>query len=121
VDLTVPNDAYQVVVEDFIPAGTEILDTTLQTASLGDAPAFDPLDPFAQGWGWWNFSRPQIYDDHIVWAAGYLPAGAYQLTYTLLVLQPGQYHVLPARAWQMYFPEVQGSSAGAVFEILKEE
>jgi len=24
---------------------------------------------------------------------------------------------LPARAWQFYFPEVQGNSAGELFEI----
>ena len=32
-------------------------------------------------------------------------------------LQAGEYRVLPARAWQFYFPDVQGNSAGAVFEI----
>jgi hypothetical protein len=39
------------------------------------------------------------------------------LTYTLIPLQAGEFHVLPAHAWQSFFPEVQGTSAGAVFEI----
>jgi uncharacterized protein YfaS (alpha-2-macroglobulin family) len=39
------------------------------------------------------------------------------LTYTLVPLQTGEYQVLPTRAWQTYFPEVQATSAGARFEI----
>ena len=50
--------------------------------------------------------------------ASYLPAGAYELTYRLTTLQAGQYQVLPAHAAQLYFPDVQGNSAGATFEIL---
>jgi uncharacterized protein YfaS (alpha-2-macroglobulin family) len=126
--LTVPNDAYYLMVEDYIPAGAEILDTSLKTSQQGEfippeegqpePLKYDPRNPFAGGWGWWLFNAPQIYDDHIAWSIDSLPAGTYELNYTLTILQPGQYQVLPARAWQFYFPEVQGNSAGAVFEVL---
>ena len=121
--LTVPHDAYNLVVEDYIPAGAEILNTTLKTSELGidegpeAEPLYDPSQPYSEGWGWWLFRDPQIYDDRISWAAGYLPAGTYQLTYTLVLFQPGEYRVLPARAWQFYFPEVQANSPGALFAI----
>jgi hypothetical protein len=123
--LVVPRDAYYVVVEDYIPAGSEILDTTLKTSALGDPtlletqpePLYNFSNPFGEGWGWWLFQPAQIYDDHIAWAASYLPAGTYQLTYTLTLLQQGEYRLLPARAYQFYFPDVQGSSAGEVFAI----
>jgi uncharacterized protein YfaS (alpha-2-macroglobulin family) len=114
--LTVPEAAYYLMVEDPIPAGTEVLDTRLLT-SQQEIPEFDPRRPFEEGWGWWFFSDPQVYDDRIAWAADSLPAGTYELTYTLVVLQPGEYRVLPSHAWQFYFPEVQGTGAGAVFEI----
>ena len=39
------------------------------------------------------------------------------LEYVFTALQPGEYRVLPASARQMYFPEVQGSSAGMIFTI----
>jgi uncharacterized protein YfaS (alpha-2-macroglobulin family) len=123
VTLTLPNDAYYLLVEDYIPAGAEILDPRLKTSQLGegDAPIaevkFDSRHPFDSGWGWWYFNDAQIYDDHISWAADYLPAGTYELTYTIATFQPGEYRVLPARAWQFYFPEVQANSAGTVFEI----
>jgi uncharacterized protein YfaS (alpha-2-macroglobulin family) len=108
-------------VEDYIPAGTEVLDLSLKTSQIGDAQqeiSYDPLDPLAKGWGWWYFGSNQVYDDHIAWLAEYLPAGTYELTYTLVVLQPGRFQVIPARAWQVYFPEVQGVSQGSIFEIV---
>jgi uncharacterized protein YfaS (alpha-2-macroglobulin family) len=121
--LTLKNPAYYLLVEDYLPAGTEILNTGLKTTQQAllpedqPRPLFDEEHPYDQGWGWWLFSAPRIFDDHIAWAVDYLPAGTYELTYYLSVLQPGEYRVLPARAWQFYFPEVQGNSAGEIFAI----
>jgi uncharacterized protein YfaS (alpha-2-macroglobulin family) len=122
--LVLPHDSHYVMVEDFIPAGMEILNRSLKTSQQGmeetDASAqvqFDDRNPFADGWGWWLFHEPQIRDDGILFSADYLPAGTYVLTYTLVPLQAGEYRVLPAHAWESFFPEVQGTSAGAVFEI----
>jgi uncharacterized protein YfaS (alpha-2-macroglobulin family) len=108
---------YYLVIEDYLPAGAEVLDTSLKTSQQGAEPQYDPAQPFDEGWGWWYFDEPQIYDDHVAWAANSLPPGTYELTYQLVILQPGEYRVLPARAWQFYFPEVQGTSAGEIFEI----
>ena len=120
--LVLPHDSHYVMVEDFIPAGTEILNRSLKTTELGIDSSevevqFDDSDPFAEGWGWWLFNEPQIRDDGILFSANYLPAGTYVLTYTLIPLQAGEYRVLPAHAWESFFPEVQGTSAGAVIEI----
>jgi uncharacterized protein YfaS (alpha-2-macroglobulin family) len=121
VTLTLPNDSYYLMVEDYLPAGAEILDTSLKTSQLGvelePIPLYDHREPFKNGWGWWHFQGPLIYDDHIAWSTSYLPAGTYVLTYSLVITHPGEYRVLPAQAWEYYFPEVQGSSAGTVFEI----
>ena len=110
------------MVEDSIPAGMEILDRSLKTSqqavdSTDVQVQFDDKDPFANGWGWWLFHEPQIRDDGILFTADSLPAGTYVLTYTLVPLQAGEYHVMPAHAWESFFPEVQGTSAGALLEI----
>jgi uncharacterized protein YfaS (alpha-2-macroglobulin family) len=121
--LTLPHDAYYLAVSDYIPAGAEILDVGLKTTQVGEGGeastqiTYDPRRPLEGGWGWERFSQPQIYDDHILWTGASVPAGSYELTYTLVLLQPGQFRVVPARAWQLYFPEVQANSAGSVFEI----
>lgn len=115
--LTVPETMYYPVIEDYLPAGAEVLDTSLKTSQQGAEPQYDPAQPLDEGWGWWYFNDPQIYDDHVTWAVDSLPPGTYELTYQLVILQPGEYRVLPSRAWQFYFPEVQGTSAGEIFEI----
>lgn len=120
--LTLPHDAYYVMVEDHVPAGMEVLNRNLKTSQLGvdDTSVqvqFKDEDPFADGWGWWLFNEPQIHDEGILFTADYLPAGTYVLTYTLIPVQAGEFRVLPAHAWQSFFPEVQGTSAGTIFEI----
>lgn len=122
--ITIEKDAYYVMVKDYIPAGSEILDTRILTTQLGASgeelagTETDPTQPFKYGWEWQRFSQPLIYDDHLVWSAEYLPAGTYELRYILTLLQPGEYHLRSAEAWELYFPEVQGSSPGGMFTIL---
>ncbi len=113
--LSLPQDAHYVAVEDYLPAGAEILDTRLKTSQQE---GLNPDEtPFVNGWMWWLFSAPQVYDDRIVWTAERLPAGTYELTYTLVLNQPGEYRVLPAHAYEFYFPEVQARSTGELFTI----
>ena len=118
-NITVPNDLYYVVVEDFIPAGAEIIDSSLKTYNYYyDDQSYDVQSPYSGGWGWWHFDNPKIYDDHIYWLAEFLPKGSYQLTYTIALLHSGEYQVIPAHTEQLYFPEVQANSAGEKFNIL---
>ena len=53
--------------------------------------------------------------------ATYLPAGTYEYTYLLQVGLGGEYRVLPATAYEMYFPEVMGRSDGMIFTIEREQ
>ena len=118
--INLPNSMYNLMIEDFIPAGTEIINPRLLTSptlSENLDGLFDPTAPFAQGWGWWHFNQPKFYDDFVLWTADYVPAGTYLLTYNLLPYQRGTYQVLPAHAWQMFSPEVQGTTQGDLFTI----
>ena len=114
--LVLESDSYYLMVEDKIPAGAEILDTRLKT-SRQDLEEYQAAAPFKNGWGWWYFNAPLVFDDRVSWAANFLPAGTYQLTYTISLAHPGEYQVLPAQAWQVYFPEVQAISAGEKFIV----
>ncbi len=118
------NDAHYLLVEDTIPAGAEILDTHIKhtlsnvvECGKSGANCYLPRAPFSNGWGWWWFEEPLIYDGHITWAADYAPAGTYVLTYTLVLTSPGEFQVLPAKAWQAYLPEIFGNSAGEIFTV----
>ncbi len=119
--LNLTEDSYYLMIEDSIPAGTEILNRRLDTAQRSyeteTITRYDPAHPFTEGWGWWLFSPPQIEITKIRWTADYLPAGTYLLSYTLIPTQIGEYRVLPAKAWQTYFPEIQGTTQGNLFTI----
>jgi uncharacterized protein YfaS (alpha-2-macroglobulin family) len=114
--LVVEHDLHYLIVEDKIPAGVEILDTRLNT-SRQDLSEFQAGAPFDNGWGWWYFNQPVVYDNRVIWAADFVPAGTYQLVYTISLTHPGEYQVLPTRVWQQYFPETQAISAGEVFVV----
>ena len=126
--LTLSKDMNFVVVEDYFPAGAEVLNPRLKTSQQNVVPSpqeetsqtqpqYDPANPFDQGWGWWLFNDPQVYDDHIRWVVNYLPAGTYELTYRLTPALAGEFRVIPAHAWEYYFPDVEGSSQGRVVTI----
>lgn len=121
ITVSLPHDMYYLNVEDYAPAGAEIVNPVLKTSQAGEealeVELYDPDNPYASGWGWWYFDSPRIYRDHVQWTADYLPAGTYVLTYTLIPSLPGEFRVLPARAWMTFFPEVRGASPGSLFEI----
>lgn len=120
--VTVPRPMYYLALEDTIPAGLEIVDTSLKTTqqvtAISKNPAPGTANPFGEGWNWWVFGAPTIYDQRIRWMASYVPAGTYEVTYRLNPVQVGEYRAIPAHVYQNYFPEVQGTSAGAVFKVL---
>ncbi|NPV06466.1 MAG: hypothetical protein HPY83_00710 [Anaerolineae bacterium] len=117
VKLTVvaPTDLYHVVVEDPLPAGCEGLDTSLRTTSVvGVQPEVRAVD---DPWGWWWFSHTEMRDDRVVLFASYLPQGTYEYTYYMRASIAGNFNVRPARAYQMYFPDVYGHSDGGSFAV----
>jgi uncharacterized protein YfaS (alpha-2-macroglobulin family) len=115
--LIAPTNLNYVVVEDYLPAGTEALNSSLATTSLvGQPPQFNRAGD-DESWGWWYFTHTDLRDEKAVLFADYLPQGVYEYTYTIRASLPGEYRVIPTHAEQMYFPEVFGRSDGGVFTI----
>ncbi|MER3459035.1 MAG: hypothetical protein C4309_10800 [Chloroflexota bacterium] len=117
--IVAPHDLYYVVVEDPLPAGAEAIDASLLTTSaVGQPPELTRVVPgYGPGWGWWWFSHSELRDEKVVLFATHLPAGTYEYTYTMRATLPGQFKVLPTTAYEFYFPEVFGRSAGMLFPI----
>ncbi len=116
-----PHDLHYVVVEDPFPAGAEGVDQSLKTTSVvGEPPELtrtDRVNPWGGGYGWWWFSHTEMRDEKAVLFATYLPRGTYEYTYLIRASVPGQFRVIPAHAYEMYFPEVFGRSDGGLFTI----
>lgn len=117
--ITVPEDRHFVAVESPLPAGMEPIDLSLETAQKSLL-----QDDTTRGWseaywqsGLWRFTHRELRDDSFFAFADELPAGVYQLTYLMRATTPGTFHERPARAWQMYFPEVFGQTAGKLVTI----
>ena len=123
--LIAPTDLYYVVVEDPLPAGCEAVDVTLNTTSVvGEQPQARNLTAEEEdvwyrryGWGWWWFSHSEIRDEKVALFASYLPRGTYEYSYIMRASVPGEYNVIPATAYEMYFPEVFGRSDGGRFVV----
>ncbi|MCC7209727.1 MAG: hypothetical protein IT323_20630, partial [Anaerolineae bacterium] len=114
--IIVPETLNYVAVEDPIPAGTQSVNTSLETT-----PRLDKDDPLRYGWTSWAFTHVELRDDRTVLYAPYLPRGTYQFIYELRAGAEGDYHVLPARGFAMYRPEVFGRTAGQMFTLLPAE
>ncbi|MCS7221487.1 MAG: Ig-like domain-containing protein [Anaerolineae bacterium] len=126
VELTIvaPNDLHYLVVEDPLPAGAEAIDVSLRTTSrMYQGPQMEevPSEEEAQSWWWdrWVPTHTELRDEKVVLFATWLPRGTYRYTYQIRASLPGRYLTLPATAYQMYFPEVWGRSAGGVFTIVR--
>lgn len=121
VELTVvaPNDLTYARVEAPIPAGAEAVDPGLATSAAGLGGDIQRTDrEYRYGyWGWWHFDEIEYRDDRVVFYSSFLPAGTYQYTYFLETSIPGDFQVRPAVAYEEFFPEVFGRSAGMLFTI----
>jgi len=90
-----------VVIEDPLPAGVEALDATLATGSR----AFG-------AWRQWANASPhdhrELRDDRALFFVDHMRAGAHTHRYMARVTSAGSFAAPPARAEEMYTPEVYG-------------
>jgi alpha-2-macroglobulin len=102
------------VLEDPLPGGFEAVDTALKTTSLA---ARSALSQASQKPGWW-WSRTEAHDDRVSLFSSWVPSGMRQVVYLARATTAGEFRVLPARAFEQYFPSVTGRSDGQRLTIL---
>ena len=107
VNVTMVNDSRRtnMVLIDPLAAGFETLNPAL--AVTGDVDVRD-----GSGWWWWTWYRHQnLRDDRAEAFTTYLWAGTHEYSYVVRATTPGSFVVPPARAEEIYAPEVFGRSA----------
>jgi hypothetical protein len=136
-----PQERHHLVVEVPLPAGLEAVDTSLATsARLSDAggeegrgPGYEyesaedtyadgrdgqgPFGAYAASF-WSPFNHVEQRDDRVLLFADHLPPGVHVHSFVTRATTPGRFLLKPARAEEMYTPEVYGRSSGGLFEIL---
>ena len=113
--IVVPDKQYYVLLEDYLPAGLEGIDFSLETSKKS-------LNNQNENHYWdnpvnWYFSHSEVKDDRIMYFADVLPKGVYEIEYFVRASIKGTYHDLPALAQETYFPEVFGRSQGNIFTV----
>lgn len=126
--LSLPAARNFLVVDDPIPAGLEPVNRDLATASGVDADAaifnaaggsfwFKYTDWMEYGISRWSFYHQELRHDSARFYADYLPPGNYHLSYVAQAVAEGRFAALPARAEEMYDPDVYGRSAGGILSV----
>ncbi len=112
--IVVPVNRKHVQIEDYIPAGMEIVDMSLATEDK--SLRFNEI----------QVKAPEIYpdfkeirDDRAYIYTNELNSGVYEFDYYLRALVPGNYLQLPAIVSEMYTPENFGRTASSYFKVVK--
>ncbi len=95
------HDFDHMLIEDWIPAGFEIVDKGY-------------VEPWQ--WYYWYVDR-DIRDHKISFYVENLNKGKHQLTYEMRATVPGSYHAMPAQVFAMYDPTVRTTTAESAFEV----
>jgi uncharacterized protein YfaS (alpha-2-macroglobulin family) len=110
VRMVAPSRRYHVALVDPLPAGLEILNPAL--AVTGSMPR-DPSGSGASRYWWWNwpwYEHQNLRDERAEAFASLLWDGIYSYSYVARATTPGDFVAPPARAEEMYSPEVFGRS-----------
>ena len=119
ITLVATNRRYHVALVDPLPAGLEIVNPAL--AVSGSTPQ-DPATPRYR-YGWWSwtwFEHQNLRDERAEAFTSLLWDGVYEYTYTARATTPGTFIVPPAKAEEMYSPEVFGRS-GSDWVVVEEK
>jgi uncharacterized protein YfaS (alpha-2-macroglobulin family) len=115
VTMVAPGRRYHVALVDNLPAGFEPINPVFETSG------WVPPESEDDGSFWWGpwYGHDNLRDSRAEAFATQLAGGVYTYTYTARATTPGTYHVPPARAEEMYAPEVFGRTGSAVVEIVE--
>ncbi|MGA7160839.1 MAG: alpha-2-macroglobulin family protein [Bacteroidota bacterium] len=103
-----------VVVDDPVPAGWEIVNTSFQTIAAG---LVEEEGEHSDEWYERAFHHVEKYDDHVLLFADYFTPGTHSYTYLVQVTRSGSYQMPATRAEGMYEPEVFGQTASKIVVV----
>ena len=126
--VSVPAARNFVVVDDAVPGGLEPVNRNLATSSVVDANKGEYSAAGGSFWfkfsDWnefdvsrWSFYHQEIRHDSVRFYSDYLSAGNYHLSYTAQAIATGEFNARPARAEEMYDPDVYGTTEGLQLNV----
>jgi uncharacterized protein YfaS (alpha-2-macroglobulin family) len=121
VTLVAESDLNFLVLEDYLPAGLEPIDTSLRTSppEVRRLMEDEQRRAYQVRRTYSPFEHVDIRDNRVALFARFVPRGVYEYTYFAQAATPGEFRVPPATAYEQYLPEVWGRSDGGVFIVRK--
>jgi hypothetical protein len=115
----VPKERRYVAVTDPLPAGFEPVEAWFATtaADLAKGPESDEPRDWSDVWQRGGFDRVERHDDRVMLFATRLSEGRHVFSYLARATTAGRFGVAPARAEEMYEPEVFGRTGSALIEV----
>ncbi len=114
----VTNTAHrQVLIEDPIPSGAEIVNFDLDNSDKTMSEMVDGKQKCFWGWCQPLFQHKEYRYDRARFFVDYLAAGTHEISYILKTRLPGEFEWLPAQVKEMYYPEIFANTAGEKITI----
>ncbi len=118
VTILVPESRFYTGVTIPLPAGFEAINFALETEDQSLKKHIDTCENWwCPGDNLWRFSHKEYRDDRIFLFADYLPSGRYEFEYLVRATTAGKFQQLPAKAEEIYHPEIFGHSDGDMFIV----
>jgi uncharacterized protein YfaS (alpha-2-macroglobulin family) len=117
--LDLPKERRYVAVTDPLPAGLEPVESWFATTAA-DLAAPAEGEGAQAGYAFWErggFDRVERHDDRVLLFATRLAEGRHEFSYLARATTAGRFVAAPARAEEMYEPEVFGRTATSVLEV----
>ena len=112
ITMVADNRRYHVALVDPLPAGLEIINPAL---AVSESIPADPNSSEKGYWWWWRWYQHQnLRDERAEAFTALLWDGVYEYTYVARATMPGTFVAPPAKAEEMYSPEVFGRSGSDI-------
>lgn len=111
-----PQERRFVVLDDPLPGGLEVVQTTFETESDTMRRALQMGSKDRSGWGG-TFDHFEVHDDRVLLFAQQLEPGEHTFEYLVRAGYPGKYDQPATKCEEMYEPEVFGTTARQAVEI----
>jgi alpha-2-macroglobulin len=100
------------ILEDPIASGYEPI-MGKQDYEIADEKEFDSY------YGYWNwfYTAKEFHDQKVAFFARNIYKGDYSYSYVIRAQIPGEYHIMPAQAYLMYYPEIRGNSEEKIVRV----
>lgn len=118
--LDLPKERRFVAVVDPLPAGFEPVESWFTTTAADLARQQEERNEPDEEYGWWRrggFDHVERHDDRVLLFGTRLSEGRHEFSYLARATTSGTFRVAPARAEEMYEPEVFGRTASALVEV----